>query len=228
MVSPSNEEGSNSSIFSLHSNELTKFFLIISLFIVAISVLAVYSTIAASEYGIKKDDVQTKSLAHLLKSVDWWNDYQEQKLGEKFLQTEVDDLNLTLHKNNNNYSISSSNQQNIYYTQILLKHQSYIDSLHADKKVDGSLANLKYNAENEQKVYEEALIDLSEISKLITIYELITILLIIGTGLGGLSEIAKNKVLGYSGFVVGGIGVIVLILVIFVPSTIIGGQEPFH
>lgn len=228
MVSPSNEEGSNSNISSLHSNELTKFFLIISLFIVAISVLAVYSTIAASEYGIKKDDVQTKSLAHLLKSVDWWNDYQEQKLGEKFLQTEVDDLNLTLHKNNNNYSISSSNQQNIYYTQILLKHQSYIDSLHADKKVDGSLANLKYNAENEQKVYEEALIDLSEISKLITIYELITILLIIGTGLGGLSEIAKNKVLGYSGFVVGGIGVIVLILVIFVPSTIIGGQEPFH
>jgi hypothetical protein len=35
-------------------------------------------------------------------------------------------------------------------------------------------------------------------------------------------------VLGYSGFVVGSIGVIVLILVIFVPSTIIGGQEPFH
>ena len=228
MVSPSNEEGSNSNISSLHSNELTKFFLIISLFIVAISVLAVYSTIAASEYGIKKDDVQTKSLAHLLKSVDWWNDYQEQKLGEKFLQTEIDDLNLTLHKNNNNYSISSSNQQNIYYTQILLKHQSYIDSLHADKKVDGSLANLKYNAENEQKVYEESLIDLSEISKFITIYELITILLIIGTGLGGLSEIAKNKVLGYSGFVVGSIGVIVLILVIFVPSTIIGGQELFH
>jgi hypothetical protein len=35
-------------------------------------------------------------------------------------------------------------------------------------------------------------------------------------------------VLGYSGFVVGGIGVIVLILVIFLPSTIIGVQEPFH
>ena len=91
MVSPSNEEGSNRNISSLHSNELTKFFLITSLFIVAISVLAVYSTIAASEYGIKKDDVQTKSLAHLLKSVDWWNDYQEQKLGEKFLQTEIDE-----------------------------------------------------------------------------------------------------------------------------------------
>jgi hypothetical protein len=231
MVSPSNEEASNSNISSLHSNEFTKFFLIISLFIIAISVLAVYSTIAASEYSIKKDDVQTRSLTHLLKSVDWSNDYQEQKLGEKFLQTEIDDLNLTIHKNNNNYSITSSKQQrqqDIYYTQILLKHQSYIDTLHADKTVDGSLANLKYNAENEQKVYEESLIDLSEISKSITIYELITILLIIGTGLGGLSEIAKNKVLGYSGFVAGGIGVLVLILVIFLPSNIIEGQEPFH
>jgi amino acid transporter len=229
MVSPS-KEGSNSNVSRLHSNELTKFFLIISLFIVAISVLAVYSTIAASEYGIKKDDVQTKSLTHLLKSVDWWNDYQEQKLGEKFLQTEIDDLNFTLH-NNNNDSISSSKQQqqqDIYYNQILLKHQSYIDTLHADKTVYGSLANLKYNAETEQKVYEESLLDISENSKFITIYEFITILLIIGTGLGGLSEIAKNKVLGYSGFVVGSIGVIVLLLVIFVPSTIIGGQEPFH
>jgi hypothetical protein len=72
------------------------------------------------------------------------------------------------------------------------------------------------------------LLDVSENSKFITIYEFITILLIIGTGLGGLSEIAKNKVLGCSGFVVGSIGVIVLLLVIFVPSTIIGGQEPFH
>jgi hypothetical protein len=231
MVSPSDEEASGSNTSNLHSNKLTRFFLIISLFIVAISVLAVYSTIAASEYGIKKDDMQIKSLTYLLKSVDWWNDYQEQKLGEKFLRTEIDDLNFTLHNsNNNNYSISSNKQQqrqDIYYNQILLKHQSYIDTLHADKTVDGSLANLKYNAETEQKVYEESLIDISENSKFITIYEFITILLIIGTGVGGLSEIAKNKVLGYSGFVVGGIGVI-LLLVIFVPSTIIGGQEPFH
>ena len=109
-----------------------------------------------------------------------------------------------------------------------MKHQSYIDTLHADKTVDGSLANLKYNAETEQKIYEESLNNISENSKFITIYEFITILLIIGTGLGGLSEIAKNKVLGYSGFIVGGIGVTVLLLVIFVPSTIIGGQELFH
>jgi hypothetical protein len=173
MVSPSNEEASGSNTSNLHSNKLTKFFLIISLFIIAI----VYSTIAASEYGIKKDDMQTKSLTHLLKSVDWWNDYQEQKLGEKFLRTEIDDLNFTLHKdNNNNSSISSSKeqqQQDIYYNQVLLKHQSYIDTLHADKTVDGSLANLKYNAETEQKVYEESLIDISENSKFITIYELI-------------------------------------------------------
>jgi hypothetical protein len=53
------------------SHHLTGFFLIISLFIIAISILAVYSTIAASEYGLEKDDLQTQSLTHLLKSTDW-------------------------------------------------------------------------------------------------------------------------------------------------------------
>ena len=187
-----------------------------------------YSTIAASEYGIKKDDMQTKSLIHLLKSVDWWNDYQEQKLGEKLLQMEIDGLNLTLHNNNNNTnpSIGSSKQQqqqqqDIYHKLILLKHQSYIDTLHADKSVNGSLANLKYNSESEQSIYEKSLADISENSKFITIYELITILLIIGAGLGGISEIAKNKLLGYASFAVGGLGVIILLLVLFVPLSIL-------
>lgn len=189
-----------------------------------------YSTIAASEYGIKKDDMQTKSLIHLLKSVDWWNDYQEQKLGEKLLQMEIDGLNLTLqHNNNTNPSIGSSKQQqDIYHKLILLKHQSYIDTLHADKSVNGSLANLKYNSESEQSIYEKSLADISENSKFITIYELITILLIIGAGLGGISEIAKNKLLGYASFAVGGSGVIILLLVLFVPSSILPVTAVFH
>ena len=56
---------------------LTKFFLFISVFLIVISILAVYSTIAATEYGAKKDDLQIVSLTHLLKSMDWLNDYEE-------------------------------------------------------------------------------------------------------------------------------------------------------
>ena len=37
------------------------------------SILTVYSTIAASEYGLKKDDMQTQSIIHLVKSNDWLN-----------------------------------------------------------------------------------------------------------------------------------------------------------
>ncbi len=43
---------------------------------------------------------------------------------------------------------------------------------------------------------------------------MITILLIIGaglTGLTGLAEIAKNKLLAYAGFGAGGLGIVVLI-----------------
>ena len=74
--------------------------MIVSLFVIAVSILAIYSTIAASEYGLKKDDMQTQSLTHLLKSNDWLNDYEEQKLGEIILQSQIDNMNITLQNNN--------------------------------------------------------------------------------------------------------------------------------
>jgi hypothetical protein len=76
---------------------LTGFFLAISIFLIVISILAVYSTVAATEYGAKKDDLQIVSLTHLLKSMDWLNDYEQQNLGEKLLQAQIDSLNLILH-----------------------------------------------------------------------------------------------------------------------------------
>ena len=213
---------------------LTKFFLFISIFLIAISILAVYSTIAATEYGTKKDDLQSVSLTHLLKSIDWLNDYEEQKLGEKILQAQIDNLNATLQNAKSNLSNVSSpvvsgsatNTQPIYSS--FVNYKSYINTLHADKSVEGSLANLKYNEEIENSAYEGSLIKISEISKFITIYELITVLLIIGAGLCGISEIAKNKVLGYPGVLIGSIGVIILVLIISVPSILGGSQVPIE
>jgi len=213
---------------------LTKFFLFISGFLIAISILAVYSTIAATEYGTKKDDLQSVSLTHLLKSMDWLNDYEEQKLGEKILQAQIDNLNATLHNAKSNLSNMSSpvasgsttNKQPIYSS--FTNYKSYINTLHGDKSVEGSLANLKYNEEIENSAYEGSLIKISEISKFITIYELITVLLIIGAGLCGISEIAKNKVPGYPGVLIGSIGVIILVLTISVPSTLVGSQAPIE
>jgi hypothetical protein len=66
-----------------HPHRHARFFLFVSLFIIAVSIVAVYSTIAASEYGLKKDDMHTHAIVHLVKSNDWLNDYEEQKLGEK-------------------------------------------------------------------------------------------------------------------------------------------------
>ncbi|HZI71367.1 MAG TPA: DUF4337 family protein [Nitrososphaeraceae archaeon] len=173
------------------------------------SILTVYSTIAASEYGLKKDDMQTQSIIHLVKSNDWLNDYEEQKLGEKILQSQIDNMNISLQNNNAIY-----NQANYY----LHKYKSYIDTLHADKSVEGSLANLQNKAEVETSAYEKSLNNISEASKIITTYELITILLIIGAGLAGISEIAKNKLIGYPGFAVGSAGVIILLLFLFTGS----------
>jgi hypothetical protein len=206
---------------------LTGFFLAISIFLIVISILAVYSTVAATEYGAKKDDLQIVSLTHLLKSMDWLNDYEQQNLGEKLLQAQIDSLNLILHNVSGNHTnnststliINNSALHKQFISNPITKYESYIGKLHAERSVVGSLANLKYNAEAENSTYEKSLITISETSKFITIYELITISLIIGAGLCGISEIAKNKFLGYPGFVVGSFGVIILLLVTLEPST---------
>jgi len=207
---------------------LTRFFLIISIFLIAISILAIYSTVAATEYGAKKDDLQITSLTHLLKLMDWLNDYQQQTIGEKLLQAQIDSLslNLTLHNvsgNQTNNTTTSIVNNSAFHKQFISnpipKYESYIGNLHADRSVAGSLANLRYNTEIENSTYQKSLITISETSKFITIYELITILLIIGAGLCGISEIAKNKFLAYPGLVVGSVGVIILLLVTLEPST---------
>jgi hypothetical protein len=177
----------------------------------AASIMAVYSTISASEYDLKKDDMHTHAIVHLVKSNDWLNDYEEQKLGEKILQSQIDNVNITLQ--NNTTDIKPANNY-------LNKYKSYIDTLHADKSVEGSLANLQYKSEVEEGEYDKTLNNISETSKIIMTYELVTILLIVGAGLAGTSEVTKNKLVAYPGFAVGGTGIIILLLFLFTGTTV--------
>ena len=71
--------------------------------------LAVYSTTMGAEFSIKKNDIQAESLTHLVKSQDWWSDYQAHKLREKIFQVEIDNLNNTL-----KLSPTTSAQHDIY------------------------------------------------------------------------------------------------------------------
>jgi hypothetical protein len=197
----------------IEHHKLTKFFFTISVFITATSILAVYTTIMTTHYSIRKDDIQADSITHLVKSQDWWNDYQAHKLREKIFQVEIDNLNNTL----NQLPTSASHQQRIPTMQTLSKYQSYLSKLHANNSITDSLPNLENKAQTEQKSYEQSVITAAEYSNFIEAYDFVTILLIIGVGLGGISEIAKNKPLGYASLVVGGFGVIVLLLISFTP-----------
>ena len=190
----------------------SKFFLVVPLFVIAASILAVYSTISATEYDLKKEDMHTHAIIHLVRSNDWLNDYEEQKLGEKILQSQIDNVNITLQNNNTIHNKQANNY--------LHKYRSYIDTLHADKSVEGSLANLQYKAEKEESEYEKTLNNISQTSKIIMTYELVTILLIVGAGLAGTSEVTKNKLVAYPGFVIGGAGIIILLLLLFAGTTV--------
>ncbi len=201
---------------NLEHHNLTRFFFTISVFITATSVLAVYTTIMGTHYGIKKDDIQSESITHLVKSQDWWNDYQAHKLREKIFQIQIDNLNNTL----NQLPSSGSHQQRVFTMQTLSKYQSYLSKLHANKSITDSLANLANKAQTEEKSYDQSLIASSEYSNFVEAYDFVTVLLIIGVGLGGISEIAKNKPLGYASFVVGGFGVIVLLAISSMPAVL--------
>jgi hypothetical protein len=51
-------------------------------------------------------------------------------------------------------------------------------------------------------------------------HELATILLIVGAGLAGTSEVTKNKLVAYPGFVIGSAGIIILLLFLFSGTTV--------
>ena len=57
------------------------------------------------------DDMHTHSIIHLLKSNDWLNDYEEQKLEEKILQSQIDNVNITLQNNNNGTPYTTTQKQ---------------------------------------------------------------------------------------------------------------------
>jgi len=44
--------------------------------------------------------------------------------------------------------------------------------------------------------------------------------LIVGAGLAGTSEVTKNRLIGYPGFVVGGAGITILLLFLFTGRTV--------
>jgi hypothetical protein len=201
---------------------LSGFFLVVTILVISISILAVYTTILAAECSIMKDDMQVSSLVHLTKSMDWFNDYNEEKIGERLLKAQIDNLNLSL-------QISSNNSNNIsQFIQNINNYKAHLKLLEADEKTMGSLLSLKNNAETENNEFLQALKNISYVSKIIGFYELATILLIISAGLGGMSEISRNKLLGYPAFIIGGIGVVILFIVTFLPSIITGTQMTIH
>ena len=129
---------------------------------------------------------------------------------------EIDNLNNTLLP----ISTSAGHREHDIL-QTISKYQHHLSKLYVGKLVSDSLANLKDKAQTEQKLYRQSLTASARYSMLVEIYDFATVLLVIAVGLGGISEIAKNKVLGYPSLIIGGLGVIILLMVSFSPLTIL-------
>ena len=201
------QEGTNKNIE--HSvtypawHRLPKFYLIVSCFCIGTSVLAIGSTMLIAHHNLEKDNLQIKSIEHLLQSVDWWNNYQAHKVREKIYNMQIDNLNISLRESPN---------PDTYKQQMFAKYLFLDKDLHDDLVNKDSLNNLKNQAEKNQTKHLDLERDIVGNSKFIINYEFVTILLIVAASLAGISEIAKNKLLAYSAFCIGGAGCGLLIL----------------
>ena len=204
------------SVISSNWHKLTRFYFIVSSYAIGISVLAIYSAMLISDHNLDKGDSQMNSTHYLLQAFDWWADYQAHKLKEKIYNMEIDNLNISLHEDQNQQHPFYPNQQgqDEYKTEIFEKYQKLSKELHDDKTNKDSIGNLMKLAKTNEDNYKNSLKDITKNSALIRQYDFVTILLIVAASMAGISEIAKNKLIGYSAFCFGGIGCILLILTV--------------
>jgi hypothetical protein len=192
----------------------SRFFFILGVFIASISVLAAYSSTIAANYSGLASGAGAEATRHLVQAEDWWNDYQDHKLREKVWETEIDNLRISLASP----TIADAQRANI--TATIVKYQSYMDTLHADNSTTDSLANLSGKAQAEQTQYLRLLDTATKDSKYSDKYGFATTMLVIGAGLGGVSNIAKKRLLGYPCFGIGSVGVVMILLITLVPSVL--------
>ena len=202
---------------SKSKHKIDRFILVLSIFIISTSTLAIVSAIMSSHSTIEKNDLLHKSLVHLSNTVDWWDNYQSHKVREKIFQAQLDYFNTTLHQQ----TPSLNKHDQVMYGQMISKYTSFLDKLHKDKSVKDSLAYLNGTAINENKLFNQSSIKFIKSSGNIELYDFITILLIIGASLAGVAELASDKRLAISGFVVGGFGIIIFIMSVIAPELII-------
>ena len=150
-------------------------------------------------------------------SVDRWDNYQSHKVREKIFQARLDYFNTTLHQQ----TIPLNKHDQVMYNQMISKYKSLLDKLYTNKSVNNSLANLNDAAMNENKSFNQFSNEFTQSSGSIELYDFTTILLIIGASLAGIAELASDKRLAISGFVVGGFGIIIFILSVLAPETTI-------
>ncbi len=190
------------------SHRRNRFFLILSIFIGAISVLAAYSSITASQLNVTATHSMSDATSHLVNASDWWNNYQAHKLREKVWETQIDNLNMDLA----NPSLNMAQKENV--TALISKYNSYMDKLYADNSTENSLANLSNKAKAEEEGYRNSVDRAEEKTSFAEGYEAATTFLVISSGLGGVSNITKRKLLGYPSFGIGVVGIAVFLFVL--------------
>lgn len=202
------------------------------IFISLVTIIAAYTSNQSGDFMQEANDQNRQSLNHLVNASNWWNYYQAHRLRVTLFENDIiDETGKDVFKVLEEYDdkISKDNKDNVTNMRQdlmntlkgegvnIAKLESYLTGLEKSslKYKDGQ--EYARNAEKEQADAANAAAGATDYA---TAYQIVTLILVIAMGLGGIAVILSIIGLAYTSILIGVVGMLYFLLIMFAPTVV--------
>lgn len=202
------------------------------IFISLVTIIAAYTSNQSGDFMQEANDQNRQSLNHLVNASNWWNYYQAHRLRVTLFENDIiDESGKDVFKILEEYDdkVSKDNKDNVTYMR-----QDLLDTLKGDgvntAKLDSYLtglekSSLKYKdgqeyARNAEKAQANTADAAAVATDYATAYQIITLILVIAMGLGGIAVILSIIGLAYTSILIGVVGILYFLLIMLAPTVV--------
>ncbi len=202
------------------------------IFISLVTIIAAYTSNQSGDFMQEANDQNRQSLNHLVNASNWWNYYQAHRLRVTLFENDIiDETGKDVFKVLEEYDdkISKDNKDNVTNMRQDLMNTLKSEGVNT-AKLDSYLtglekSSLKYkdgqeyarNAEKEQANAANAAAGATDYA---TAYQIVTLILVIAMGLGGIAVILSIIGLAYTSILIGVVGMLYFLLIMFAPTVV--------
>ncbi|MBS3067430.1 DUF4337 family protein [Candidatus Micrarchaeota archaeon] len=204
------------------------------IFISLVTVIAAWTSNQSGDYIQEANDLNRQSLNHLVNASNWWNYYQAHRLRVTLFENDIiDESGKDVFKILEEYDDKVSKNNTPIRQELLdtLKGEG-VNTAKLDSYLTGlEKSSLKYKdgqeyARNAEKAQAKAADAAAVATDYATAYQVITLILVISMGLGGIAVILNIPGLAFGSILVGVAGILHLLLILFAPGIV--GLTPLN